>query len=279
MATDCEFDVEDVEYARPGGAPLLARLYKPKGAGPFPGVVEVHGGAWTANDRLANEAIHRPLAAAGVVVMAIDFRMPPTAQYPASIVDINLAMRWLKAHAGELRVAPEKVGIVGTSSGGHQAMLAAMRPRDKRYAAAALMSDAAVDASAAYVALCWSIVDPLARFRMVSGNGNQRLVDAHNAYWPSEEAMAEGNPQMILERGEPAALPPCLLIQGTSDDNVTPDMADRFDAAYRAAGGDFTLEKFPGAPHAFVAKDPASDDSRRAVGLIRDFVLAKAAAV
>ena len=283
MAPTYQVDIEDVEYARPDGTPLLARLYRPRGAGaiqgPFPGVVEVHGGAWTLNDRLTNEAIHRPLAESGIVVMAVDFRMPPTAMYPASIMDINLAVRWLKAKAGELNVAPAKVGIIGTSSGGHQAMLAAMRPRDPRYVAANLPGGANVDAAVAYVAICWSIVDPLARYRMVSGNGNQRLVDAHHAYWPSEAAMAEGNPQMILDRGEPADLPPTLLLQGGRDDNVTPDMADRFAAAYRAAGGDFQLEKFPEAPHAFVAKDPASLDSVRAVALIRDFVHAQAARI
>ena len=69
------------------------------------------------------------------VVAALDFRMPPVAGYPASLADINYATRWLKSRAGEYKARADRIGMIGISSGGHQAMLAAMRPRDKRYAA------------------------------------------------------------------------------------------------------------------------------------------------
>jgi dipeptidyl aminopeptidase/acylaminoacyl peptidase len=62
------------------------------------------------------------------------------------------------------------------------------------------------------------------------------------------------------------------MLQGTNDDNVTPDMADRFVAAYRHAGGRIDLTKFEGEPHAFIAKDPGSPASRRALDLIAAFV-------
>lgn len=264
--------IEEIAYCRHSSGELMARLYLPQGPGPFPGVVEVHGGAWTANDRTTNRDIHQPLAASGAVVMAIDFRMPPTAQYPASIADVNLALRWLKRHARDFKVDAARVGGLGTSSGGHQLMLAALKPNDPRYSAVALAGAETSDASAAFVALCWSIVDPLARYRMVQSNGNERLVKAHQAYWPSETAMAEGNPQLILERGEAQAMPRALYLQGTNDDNVTPDMAERFVATYRAKGGRIVLETFPGEPHAFVARNPASDAARRAIERIIAFV-------
>jgi acetyl esterase len=60
--TKFSVDIQDIEYNKPDGVPLLARLYRPQGAGPFPAVVEVHGGAWGSNDRLANASIHQPLA-------------------------------------------------------------------------------------------------------------------------------------------------------------------------------------------------------------------------
>ena len=68
--------------------------------------------------------------------------------------------------------------------------------------------------------------------------------------------MAEANPQAILESGEAIKLPPALLIQGTADANVTPDMADRFAAAYAKAGGKITLRKFEGEPHTFISAEP-----------------------
>lgn len=264
--------VEDVVYRTIDGTSLLARLYKPEGPGPFPGVVEVHGGAWTMNDRLANVAIHQPLAARGVVVMAIDFRMPPDVQYPAPLADINYAVRWLKARAKDYGAAADRIGLLGTSSGGHQAMLAAMRPADPRYAVDRLEAAPDMDATVAFIVLCWSIVDPLARYKMVTSNGNDRLAAAHRAYWPDEAAMAEGAPQLILERGEPAALPPGILLQGTNDDNVTPDMAAKFVAAYKAAGGSMTLHEFPGAPHAFTAREPESAASKQAIENIVAFI-------
>jgi acetyl esterase len=265
-----EIETVDVEYQRPGGRALLARLYKPVGQGPFPAVVEVHGGAWTLNDRTTNLPIDRALAEDGVAVMAVDFRMPPEAQYPASIADINLGIRWLKSHALEHRIDPRRLGGLGTSSGGHQLMLAAMKPDDPRYRALPLPGGA--DARLDFIVLCWPISDPLARYRMAKAKDNQRLVEAHDAYWPDEAAMAEGNPQLVLERGETVDLPPALLLQGTADDNVTPDMADRFVAAYRRAGGRIECEKFAGQPHSFVGKDPGAPAALRALTVIKNFV-------
>jgi len=270
MSRTYEVDATDIGYACPGGVPLLARIYRPRGDGPFPAVVEVHGGAWVMNDRLANAAIDQPLAASGVVVMAVDFRMPPQARYPDPVADINLAVRWLKAHAGEYRVRPDAIGGLGTSSGAHQLLLSTLKPADRRYAAHALPGGH--DASLAFLLLCWPISDPLARYRMVKAKGNQRLVEAHDAYWPDEAAMAEGNPQGILERKEVGKLPPALLLQGTSDDNVTPDMADRFVDSWRVAGGRIALEKFPGEPHSFIPREPDSTASRTALKAMAAFI-------
>src|SRR3954467_8836564 len=105
--------IEDVEY-QPG---MLARLYRPKGNGPFPAAIQVHGGAWTSKDRTDNDFMAKALAESGIVVLSLDFRMPPDGAYPASIQDINLGVRWLKAHAGDFRARADWVGSFGTSSG------------------------------------------------------------------------------------------------------------------------------------------------------------------
>ncbi len=278
VAIPARFQIEtrDIEYRRHDGEPLLARLYRPVGAGPFPALVEVHGGAWASGDRLNNAPLDEALAKSGIVVLAVDFRMPPKHRYPESIADIHYAIRWLKAHAAEFGSRRDLVSALGTSSGAHQLLLAALKPADPRYAAVPADGAAGEDASLPYLVLCWPISDPLARYRMVKDKGNTRLVEAHDAYWASEAEMAEGNPQLILERGEAVTLPPAIVVQGTGDDNVTPDMADRFAAAYRAKGGSLDLHKFDGQPHTFIVRDPASDASRRATELMRDFVLARA---
>src|SRR5262249_57568962 len=104
---------EDVEY-QPG---LLARLYRPAGTGPFPAALQVHGGAWTSKDRTDNAFMAKALAESGIFVASIDFRMPPVAPHPGSIQDINLGVRWLKAHARSFGSRPQRVGSLATATG------------------------------------------------------------------------------------------------------------------------------------------------------------------
>ncbi len=263
--------VEDIVYQSPDGAPLLARLYRPEGPGPFPAVLEVHGGAWTGGDRLNNVAIAESLAADGIVVLSIDFRMPPVGRYPVSCQDVNLGIRWLKAHATEFGSRPEWVGGLGTSSGGHLLLLSALRPTDPRYTVLPL-AGSDVDASLAFAIACWPVADPLKRYNTVKAVGNTRLAAAHDAFWPSVAEMTDANPTLILIRGEAGVLPPALVIQGTQDNNLTPDMTGAFAMAYAAAGGKVTFESFPGQPHAFIPSSPAAPDSVRALEIIKGFI-------
>lgn len=265
------FTASDITYQSPNGTPLLGRLYRPEGPGPFPAVLEVHGGAWTGGDRFNNVSIAESLAADGVVVLSIDFRMPPVARYPVACQDVNLGIRFLKAHAAEYGSRPDLVGGLGTSSGGHLILLSALRPTDPRYAELALPGSDA-DASLAFVVACWPVADPLKRFRVKQAAGITRFVTSHNAFFPSVDDMEDANPTLILQRGEKTAMPPALVIQGTNDDNLTPDMTAGFALAYAAAGGKVTFESFPNQPHAFIPGNPTSADSMRALTLIKRFV-------
>jgi acetyl esterase/lipase len=218
-------------------------------------------------------AFDEALARDGALVMALDIRMPPVARYPDCLADINFAIRWLKQRASDAGVMADRIGGIGTSSGGHQIMLSAMRPHDPRYAA--LPGPASVDAALAFVVVCWPVLDPLARYKMAKGKGMDDHVAAHHAYWPDEAAQAEGNPQMMLDRGERVELPPTLLIQGTGDVILPTDMADNFAAAFGKAGGTLELRKFEGQPHTFITKDPTARASIEAIEVIKAFVRAR----
>src|ERR1700712_5732896 len=128
-----DFRADDLEYQRHEGRPMLARLYQPIGNGPFPAVLEVHGGAWTTGDRLNNVVIGEALAADGIVVLSIDFRMPPQGRYPDAVADVNLAIRWLKSNAVSFGSRADPVGGRGPSSGEPLLRLSARRPADPRY--------------------------------------------------------------------------------------------------------------------------------------------------
>lgn len=264
---------EDVIYHRPGDAQLLARIYRPNRGPVTAAVVSVHGGRWVAETRLTNEIIDQALAAAGILVMAIDFRMPPKVRYPVPVADINLAIRWLKLNAGRFGFVGDRVGGVGTSSGGHQLLLNGLLPADPRYAAEALPGGEGLDATLAYMVTGWPVSDPLARYGWARERNMEIHLQAHLAYWPDEAAMAEGNPRLILDRGDAARLPPLQILQGTDDVVLTPDMNDRFAAAYRAAGGHVELETFAGQPHTFITKNAGTPASDAAIERMKKFIL------
>ena len=250
-------------------AELTATLYRPAEPA-IAAVIDVHGGAWTSGDRTMNAVIARHLAANGIAVLALDFRMPPAAAYPAMVTDIAGGIRWMKTHAGDVGTDASRVGILGTSSGGHLALLAALRPADVRYAGTGAANGP--DIAVPFVVVCWPVSDPHARYQMVRERANQKLLDAHHAFWADEAAMREGSPFDIVTRGDAQQLPPLLIVQGTKDDNLTPDMQHRFAAAYRARGGDVDLVIYEDEPHGFIARDPAGAASCAALVRIEQFI-------
>lgn len=278
VLTRYEIDVEDVEYLRHGDKALLARVYKPRGTGPFPLIVDLHGGAWCNKDRTADVGTDEPLARSGVVVVALDFRMPPDGKYPDSLADVNYAIRWCKERAAEWGSRPDMVGILGVSSGGHQAMLAAMRPADSRYAA--VPGKAGVDATVRAVVLCWPVIDPLGRYtyaKKLKQDGQhlkhvENWMSCHDKYWKDEAEMTEGNPTLALERGEKVQMPPVLYLQGTADLAHPKPNRDQFIASYRKAGGRVELHLFEGVGEAFVTNNPTSPQSLEAIDKIIEFV-------
>ena len=263
-----EFDVDDVEYLRHGDKPLLARIYKPRGAGPFPAMVECHGGAWCQSDRLTEKLRHQYMASHGIVSIALDFRSGNEAPYPASVQDINYAVRWAKHNARALKTRPDLVGLSGQSSGGHLAMLVAMRPHDPRYAVIPLPAGApAQDASVRCVVMSWPVINPLSRYRhakrhQASANPPEwpkSIIPRQDAYWRNEANMEEGNPMLILERGEKVLTPPAIWFQGRgdllhdykdADGSFDGNEPQRFVANYRKAGGEITLEYIDADRHA-----------------------------
>jgi acetyl esterase len=272
MATHVQFEVEvkDVEYQQLAGKPWLARVYRPGGPGPFPTVVDVHGGAWNNGDRLNDTVMNQALAEQGVLTVAIDFRQPPEAGYPASVCDMNLAIRWLKVHAAEYGGTP-RVGALGISSGGHLVLLGGLRPRDARYSSLPLDGHPAVDASLAYVVACWPVSDPLYRYEVARAAGNESIVRSHDAYWGSEAAMSEGSPPLILERGEPVELPPALVIQRKVDKAHPLEMQQRLVEWYRKRGGQIEMPLYDSLPSPFTVT-PEFPDTLRVMEAIEAFV-------
>jgi acetyl esterase len=265
-----EIKVWDVEYRRDPVRTLMARIYQPQGEGPFPALLDVHGGAWNDQDRTANAPVDERLAASGLLVVAIDVRLAKEAPYPASVADANYGIRWLKAKAREWNGDPETVGALGSSSGGHVIQLCAMRPRDPRYTIHPLPEAPQLDATLAYVVARSPISDPFARYEQAQKMQRETLIRNSETYFNPWDTIFEGNPQRILERGESVTLPPMFILQGELDDNVLPTVQERFVATYRAAGGEIDYEVYPGAEHRWIIQPGPQTD--RAIAMIKAFI-------
>jgi acetyl esterase/lipase len=259
--------VSEVELRRNrGGRMLMARVYQPKGQGPFAAVLDLHGGAWNNKNRLAEEPMDRALAASGLLVVAVDMTLAPEAPYPACVEDANYAVRWLKANAATWNGEAAKLGVYGSSSGGHVAELLAMRPGDSRYNAIPLAAAPKVDATLAYAAMRSPISNTFARYENAVRRGKEDMVKFNKTFFDPWETIHEANPQEILDRGEKIALVPFLIMQGALDDNVLPEAQEKFVRAYRAAGGSCEYHLFENSVHEWVANEgPQTEKARQTV--------------
>jgi acetyl esterase len=266
-AAKLEITVSDVEFRRnDAGRMLMARVYRPVGRGPFPTVLDLHGGAWNGKDRHAEEPMDRSLASSGLLVVAIDMTLGKEAPYPASVQDANYAVRWLKWKAPSWNGDPSRVGVYGSSSGGHVAQLLAMRPDDPRYNKIPLPEAPMLDARIAYAAMRSPISDTVGRYENARKRGADGMVTNNLAFFRPFETIHESNPQEILERRERITLVPMLIMGGSLDDNVLPAFQMKFAASYKAAGGDIQFELFEGAVHDWVAEEgPLTDRARQMV--------------
>src|SRR5882757_2254677 len=263
--------VSEVELRRnSAGRMLMARIYQPKGPGPFPTVLDLHGGAWNRKDRLAEEPMDRALAASGLLVVAVDMTVAGEAPYPACVQDANYAVRWLKVNAATWNGDTAKIGIYASSSGGHVAELLAMRPRDARYSSIPLASAANVDASVAYVATRSPVSNTFARYENAERRANAGMIKNNKVFFNPWETIHESNPQEILEREEKVAMVPFLIMQGALDDNVLPVVQEKFARTYKAAGGDCDYRLFENSVHEWVAEPGTQTD--KAVEVAKEFI-------
>ena len=270
-AAKLEITVNEVEMRRnSAGRMLKARIYQPKGAGPFPVVLDLHGGAWNAKDRTAEEPMDRAIASSGVLVVAIDMTLAKEAPYPACVQDANYGVRWLKSKAATWNGDPSKIGIYGSSSGGQVAELLGMRPHDERYNAIPLPEAPHADATIAYAAMRSPVSDPLARYKNAENRKRDSMMKNHTVFFNPWETIHESNPQEILDRHEKVTLVPFLIMAGSLDDNVLPEIQEKFVASYKAAGGDIQFQIFEGAEHEWVANPGPQTD--RAQEMVKAFI-------
>ena len=227
----------DIEYANIGGERLKLDACIPDGDGPFPVAILIHGGGWGGgNKALEHVPPTAPLTDAGFTWFSINYRLAPQHRWPACIDDVRTAIRWVKQHAAEFKGDPDRIALVGYSAGGHLAA----------YAAATAKADDAtrVDALVVFAGPTDLVAD--CQRREGVSPALQSLFN-HGVEIDDEirPILRDASP---IERAS-AQLPPCLLLQGTSDKSVMYSQSQNFQARLKELGVPCELVTIPGGEH------------------------------
>ena len=108
----------DVQYGTASGVRLLMDVYTPPGEGPFPALITIHGGGFVTGDKHLQRGVSTQFATDGYVAFAIDYRLAPQYPYPASVEDAKTAVEFVRSHADEFNIDPNRIGLMGSSAGG-----------------------------------------------------------------------------------------------------------------------------------------------------------------
>ena len=245
----------DVPYGTAGGESLKLDVCVSDGPGPFPAVILVHGGAWVRGDKSpgpANDSMapmFDALTRGGFAWFAINYRLAPAHRYPDDLNDVTTAMRWVKKHAAQYHVDPQRIAISGHSAGGHLAALAAVRATKSDRVAAVV---------------CFSTP-----FDIV---GKPKLGDPmHPALAPlfgitniTTQAVALETEASPIKQVKPG-LPPFLIVQGTADTRVNFSQATNMLNRLRAVHVPCDVIAIPGGDHGMQGWDALMPDYRERV--------------
>jgi acetyl esterase/lipase len=246
---------ENITYGKAGDTELKLDLARPPGDGPFPAIVFIHGGGWSGGNRQAYRGQIQEAAKRGYVAATISYRLmqfdqakkettTATPTFPAQIHDAKAAIRWVRAHAEQYQVDPDRIGVTGASAGGHLSLL-------------------------------MGLTDPSSGLEGDSGNPDQssRVQAVVNVFGPTDMASCYekssvawifrlflgGTPDEAAERYKAASPltyvskddPPVLTLHGDMDALVPVEQARMLDDKMKAVGANHTLTIFEGQGHGF----------------------------
>ena len=229
-----------IEYGEAGDAKLVLDACVPKGDGPFPVAVIVHGGGWSGGDRQHDiTTLFKPLTDANFTWFSIDYRLAPKYRWPACLEDVQTAVRWVKANAADFKGDPNRVAMIGYSAGGQIACMAAVVADESTQVQAVVGLAPPTDL----------VLDTLRRNglseSLVGLFGSESLDDQ------TRQLLWDASPINHLKLN----LPPFLMVHGTADKSVPYQQSLNFQARCKALGVRCDIVTIEGAPHRITAWD------------------------
>jgi acetyl esterase/lipase len=217
----------DVTYTAGAKGPLQADVYIPKGAGPFPGVVFIHGGGWLNGNRSQMVKLIEALAADGYVGFTIEYDVDPV-HFPASFHESLAAVKYFRAHATEFHLDAAHVAVAGSSAGGELAALVALDPEGVPLGATP-KHQRQNDAGGAEVQAALILNGAL---DLTHGGGSESVTAYLGGTCTAmEQACKDASPQFQVHAGAP----PFYVGHGTVDQSVPFAEAVAFTDALKAA--------------------------------------------
>jgi acetyl esterase/lipase len=239
---------EEVEYGTGGGKKLTLHLARPAGAGTrSPGLVFIHGGGWAAGNKDGLKDAIRDAARRGYVAATVGYRFAPEHPFPAQVEDVKCAVRWMRAHASELQLDPNRIGAIGFSAGAHLSMMLGVMDKGDGLEGDGGWPDQSSKVQA--VVSYFGPVDFLAEYPEAS----QRIVNAFIGGTKVEktDAYRRASPVTYVTPNDA----PMLLFQGTEDVLVPYDQAYVMARALTAVKVPGRVELLLGANHGWGGKE------------------------
>jgi acetyl esterase/lipase len=235
--------LQEVVYRVVDGHELKMDLAIPEGAGPFPVVVCLHGGGWSMGSKRSFHSIIRGLAESGFVAATVQYRLAPAARHPAQVEDALAAVRFLREHAADWKIHPDRVALMGASAGAHLALLAGL-PEAGR----AMGIQAIVSISAPTDLRDWRMSASAEKaLRESTGkSGDDLLADLLGSPNRTGALAESASPVMLVHGGSP----PVLVFQWREDQSVPAMQAERLISTLARHGVGHEAVWFDGRGHA-----------------------------
>ena len=244
----------DRAYVPDGHPRQTLDLYLPAEGpdGDRPLIVWIHGGAWLGGDKRGGPAL--PFLQRGYAVASVNYRLSSDAPFPAQIEDCKAAIRWLRAHAGQHGIDPDRIGVWGSSAGGHLVALLGTSTDVEAFDVGPNR-----DVSSRVQAVC-DFYGPTDLLSMGAQSRPGSRID-HDAADSPESRLVGGPIQQRTERARKASpisyvskeragrIPPFLILHGDRDDTVPIGQSEHLHRALRDAGVASEYHVVEGAGH------------------------------
>lgn len=234
---------EGIVVGTADGRELKADLFTPPpGTANGAGLLLVHGGSWRNGDRTQLRGYGILLGRAGYTLLSCEYRLVPSATWPAQIHDVKAALRWFRANAARCGVDPDKIAVSGNSAGGHLSLMVAGTQNQSEFEGEGGNPGVSTSVSA-----CIAFYAPalLGRAGVAVSDTVRELLGSD----ANDTTMQGASPITHAVSG----YPPTMLITGNNDVVVPDESSMRMYAALREAGVKAELHVYEGAPHAFDA--------------------------